>query len=282
MARGSDRTTQQAGPETVPEWIGPYRLEGRLGKGGMGEVYRGYDDRLDRPVALKRVLGNSGEPEQTRRRFRREARILARLSHASIVQVHDWVEADGEDWLVMELIDGTPLSELQGKAPRPLAETIDIARQIASGLAAAHQSGIVHRDLKLSNLMWSEGGVKILDFGIAKPFFKASELSESSLTREGVVLGTVSAMSPEQALGHAIDHGSDLFSFGTLLYELLTGVSPFKGSTPTETLTRICTWQQEPAHELNPEGAQESLPPGRSSAGETTYVAARGRRRRGR
>ncbi len=267
-----DRLAIVTEPETLPEHIGPYRVTGHLGRGGMGEVLRGHDDRLDRPVALKRIRPGGKDPEKARQRFRREARVVARLSHQTIVQVYDWVEAGGHDWLVMELVDGHSLDDLLAAGPLPPERAVAIARQVASGLAAAHEAGLVHRDLKPANVMVTTGGdhpdrvhpdrvhpdrIKILDFGIAKQVGldtagTATEAQPTTLTEAGQVIGTVAYMSPEQALGYPVDHRSDLFSLGTLLYEMLSGVSPFAGDSAVETLSRICSTRETPLRRLDP------------------------------
>lgn len=248
----------------LPEHIGPYRVTGRLGRGGMGEVLRGHDDRLDRPVALKCIRPDARDPQKALQRFRREARAVARLSHPAIVQVHDWEESEGQSWLVMELVEGRTLDEVIAEGPLPPDRVLDIAHDIASGLAEAHDAGLVHRDLKASNVILSHksrsahGQAKILDFGLAKTVrLEDSETAEaampsSTLTKEGNVVGTVTAMSPEQALGKKVDPRSDLFSLGILLYEMLSGILPFKGDSAIETLTRICSAKEEPLRRLDP------------------------------
>lgn len=248
MARdGLERDT------SPPRALGPYRVEERLGAGGMGEVYRGYDARLDRPVALKRVKPGDERSEASRARFRREARAAARLSHGAVVQVYDWVEEDGADWIVMELIDGRSLRRLMAEGLPSVEQTLRFARQIVGALQAAHGAGIVHRDLKADNVMVTAGGdVKVFDFGLAKRY-DTGDAPPTELSAHGQIVGTVSGMSPEQALGRPLDGRSDLFSFGSLLYELLTGISPFRGQTAAETLTRICTVQQLPVHRHRPE-----------------------------
>jgi serine/threonine-protein kinase len=231
--------------------IGPYRLEKRLGKGGMGEVYRAYDQRLERRVALKQIRPRKASDPRARQRFLREARAAARLSHPSIVQVHDIIEVHGSDWLVMELVDGHSLRRVLADGPLPVMDAVGLTIEIASGLAEAHAEGIVHRDLKADNiLLTSDGRAKILDFGIAK---RIDFESEASLTAEGQLLGTPQAMSPEQAMGRSVDHRSDLFSLGSLVYEMVTGVSPFAASGAVKTLQRICTYRQTPAHKLAPD-----------------------------
>lgn len=236
----------------VPEVIGPYRVVRRLGAGGMGEVYEGYDDRLDRPVALK-CIRREADGLASRARFRREARAVARLSHPSIVQVHDWVETEDGDWIVMERVDGRSLTEILAAGPLEPEAAARLARDVAAGLAAAHSAGIVHRDLKAGNVMVTAGErAKILDFGIAKRLSREPASPLTAVTTEGRIIGTVSAMSPEQAKGLKVDHRSDLFSLGMLFYEMVTGVAPFERGTAIETLTNICTARQPPAAEANP------------------------------
>ena len=224
----------------------------------MGEVLRGHDDRLDRPVALKRVSAEARDPEKALQRFRREARAVARLSHPAIVQVYDWEECEGKQWLVMELLDGPTLADVIAEGPLSADRAVAIGREVASGLAAAHEAGLVHRDLKASNVMLVEttaapnaSRAKILDFGLAKQIEGVP--TSSTLTEEGRLVGTLGAMSPEQALGRPVDYHSDLFSLGILFYEMLSGVTPFLGESPVETLARICTVKEKPLHESDPE-----------------------------
>ncbi len=238
---------------SLPPSIGPYRIRALLGAGGMGEVYRGHDSRLDRAVALKRVHPDSVNAERSRARFRREARLAARLNHPACVQIFDVVEYEGDDWLVMELIRGETLADtVRDRALAP-NRVIEIGAEIAEGLAAAHEAGLVHRDLKLSNVMLTTTGeVKILDFGIAKQLTDGGGASVTTVSTTGVVIGTVSAMSPEQATGKEVDHRSDLFSLGSLLYQMLTGVAPFGGGNAYETVSRICLEKEVPAHVRRP------------------------------
>ena len=228
--------------------IGPYTLEKRIGAGGMGEVYQAYDRRLERWVAIKLIRPEHMDNATVRERFRREARAAARLSHPSIVQIYDIVESDESDAIILELVEGEPLSRRIARGPLPFEEAVRLGRQIAEGLAAAHARGILHRDLKPENVMvTAEGHAKILDFGLAKRLE-----GEASLTEDQRVVGTFRSMSPEQARGLPLDHRSDLFSLGILLYEMLSGRSPFDGGSTLETLTRICTHQQTPLLELVP------------------------------
>lgn len=237
--------------EGRPERIGPYRLDGLLGVGGMGEVYRAHDERLDRWVALKQISGASGNAyDRLRQRFRREARAAARLNHPAIVQIYDVIEGRGVDWIVMELVEGETLAQRVSDGPFELRLLLETARELASGLAAAHGEGIIHRDLKAENIMLTrDGRVKILDFGLAKQLWSTD--SEISLSIEGTLLGTARAMAPEQALGKKADHRSDLFAFGILLYEMSTGKSPFLGPTAVETAIRVCSHRQTPARQHN-------------------------------
>src|SRR5215203_418733 len=246
-----------AAPSPDAGFAGPYRIDRRLGRGGMGEVYAGFDERLDRPVALKRIWPHQEEDGTARQRFQREARAVARLHHPAIVQIYDWVESSDGDWIVMELIEGRSLRQLLHEGPLGLGRSAHLARDILVGLAVAHAGGIIHRDLKAENVMVaadsSPGQVeqaKILDFGLAKQ--NQAEIDETKLTTDGRLVGTLSAMSPEQVRGHEIGPRSDLFALGSLLYEMVTGVTPFRGESAAEILQRICTWDPPPARSVSP------------------------------
>lgn len=242
-------------PEQPPEHIGRYRIVNRLGAGGMGTVFKAYDEQLDRWVALKKIHPENAEDQRARERLRREARAAAGLKHPAIVGIYDILDAEGSDWIIMELVDGDTLARRLEEGSLDLAQGLRLVLEVSEGLAEAHDKGIVHRDLKAENIIVTPAGhAKILDFGLAKKLWHDS--SEPTLSLEGKVLGTVRSMSPEQALGGKLDHRSDLFSLGTLLYEAVTGNSPFLGGSPVETLTRVCTLPQPPAGEVNPE-----LPP---------------------
>ena len=212
----------------TPERIGRYELIERIGKGGMGVVYRARDTQLQRDVALKMLLADAAEVEETRERFRREARAAADLRHRNIIQVYDFGEEDGRAFFVMELLSGESLSaELKGDTPPTLERALEVMIEVCDGLAFAHAKSIVHRDLKPANLfVTTDGSIKILDFGLAR-------IASSNLTRSGLVFGTPDYMSPEQVRGKVADHRSDIFSAGAVFYQLVTGRKPFAaGSLP--------------------------------------------------
>jgi serine/threonine-protein kinase len=239
--------------------IGPYRVLEPLGRGGMGEVLLAYDDRLDRRVAIKRIRPDAGITPERRERFRREARISARLNHPAVVQIYDVLTEGDVESIVMEYVEGTDLHALLGRGPLDVEQTVRLARQLADGLDAAHRQGIVHRDLKAENvLVTASGQAKITDFGIAKRLLAHASESDESLTQGDTVLGTCRAMSPEQARGAPVDHRTDLFAFGVLLYEALAGISPFKGDNALATLQRVVHHRQPPLREANP-AVPESL-----------------------
>ena len=224
--------------------IGPYEIVGWLGAGGMGEVYRARDPRLGREVAIK-VIPESFATDASRvRRFEQEARAAGQLNHPNILAVYDVGLHEGSPYIVSELLEGESLrSRLRGGA-LAARKAIDYARQIAEGLAAAHDKLIVHRDVKPDNLfITTDGRIKILDFGIAKLTRPSDDAGgRTGLPTEtgaGMVVGTASYMSPEQVRGEAVDARSDLFSFGTILYEMLTGRPPFSRETAVETMAAI-------------------------------------------
>ncbi len=226
-----------------------FRMEEILGKGGMGEVYRAFDEKLERWVAIKVIRPGDLEDQTARSRFLREAKTAAQLTHPAIVRIYHVLESDEQDYIVMELIEGHSLREEVRGAPLDLERVVHLAREIAEGLAAAHAKGIVHRDLKLENVNVTPAGrAKILDFGLAKRL----DHGTTDLSGAGAILGTLHCMSPEQAQGREVDHRTDLFSFGVLLYQLLTGRAPFQTRSARETLAKICLHRQAPAHELNP------------------------------
>ncbi len=225
--------------------LGPYEIQSPLGAGGMGEVYRAKDTRLGRDVALK-ILPESFARETDRlRRFEQEARAVAALNHPNILAIHDIGQHEGSPFLVSELLEGESLGATLDRGALPQRKTIEYGVQIAQGLAAAHEKGIVHRDLKPENIfVTKDGRIKILDFGLAKLAQKAGAGSDevtltSERTAAGVVMGTASYMAPEQVRGEAADPRTDIFAFGAVLYEMLSGVRAFRRDTPAETMTAV-------------------------------------------
>jgi serine/threonine protein kinase len=212
----------------LPEQIGPYRVTGKLGQGGMGIVYSADDTRLKRPVAVKMII-DSGDDEDSRKRFIREAQAAARVTHPNICRLYDIGEVDGRPFLVMELLEGESLSVRLGRGPMPLGEALQVALSVLSALAALHRSSIVHRDLKPSNVFLSTQGVKLLDFGLAKPVAPRSgdEQTQTELTRHGMITGTPRYSSPEQVTGRPVDARSDLFAAAAILFEALAGKPAF-------------------------------------------------------
>ena len=227
--------------------IDRYRIVEQLGQGGMGVVYKARDTLLDRFVALKVLLPDTTADPDRRRRFLLEAKSASSLNHPGIVAIYDVVAVDGQDVWVMEWVPGETLESRLAQRRMPLSEALGLGIAIADALARAHTAGIVHRDLKPSNVMVTADGVKILDFGLAKlveapfshPEAPTMAPEEPSLTRERAVLGTVGWMSPEQASGEPVDSRGDVFAFGVLLYEMLTGLHPFRRGTALETIAAI-------------------------------------------
>jgi len=227
--------------------LGAYEIVGPLGTGGMGEVYRARDMRLGREVALKVLPELFALDADRLARFRREAHVLAALNHPNIAAIHSLEESDGEQALVLELVDGPTLAELVARGPMPTAEALNVARQIAGALDAAHAKGIVHRDLKPANIaLTRDGVVKVLDFGLAKLRGKGGAGGADGLptmtiedTREGVIVGTAAYMSPEQVRGQAVDERTDIWAFGCVLYEMLAGQPAFGGETASDIVAAI-------------------------------------------
>jgi TolB-like protein len=238
--------------------LGPYEVIAPLGAGGMGEVYRALDHRLGREVAIKTLPDALLADPDRRARFEREARALAALAHPSIATLHEIGETDGRPFLVMELVEGPTLAERLEGGRLPLGAALMLAAQLADGLAAAHDRGIVHRDLKPSNIAFTaDGRLKILDFGLAKTGAqpasgKAARLPSAAvdITSTGMLVGTAGFMSPEQVRGEAIDGRADVWAFGCLLYELLTGKRAFRGNSPWEVVSAVMS--EEPDWSLLP------------------------------
>jgi serine/threonine protein kinase len=235
--------------------VGSYRIEAELGHGGMGVVFRALDSRLGRPVAIK-FLSSALADASTRRRFQREAQTASSLSHPHILTVHDVGEFEGEQFLVTELASGGTLVDWMHGA-HDWREIVELMVGVADGLATAHEAGILHRDIKPANILIAGGGyAKLADFGLAKVRETESDDSQTRLgatrTVPGVVLGTVAYMSPEQAAGRPLDARSDVFSFGILLYELVTGRLPFSGPSTVETMHAIIHDAPPPVAETVP------------------------------
>src|SRR6188508_616915 len=220
--------------------LGPYEILSALGAGGMGEVYRARDKKLDRSVAIKILPEAFAADTERIARFQREARTLASLNHPNIAHVHGLEESSGVRALVMELVEGEDLAERIARGAIPVAEALTIAKQMADALEAAHEQGIIHRDLKPANIkVRPDGTVKVLDFGLAKAMeptgIASPSVSQSptittpAMTEAGIILGTAAYMSPEQARGKPVDKRADIWAFGCVLYEMLTGQRTFDG-----------------------------------------------------
>jgi serine/threonine protein kinase len=225
--------------------IGHYEIIAKIGEGGMGAVYKARDIHLDRSVALKMLPGEWVANAERKRRFVLEAKAASALNHPNIITIYDIDVADGVDFIAMEYVAGQTLADVIPSGGMAPARAIQFGAQIADALATAHQSGIVHRDLKPSNIMvTAQGRVKVLDFGLAKliePGSGAGAPTQTAAiyTREGTILGTASYMAPEQAEGRTIDQRADVFSFGAVLYEMLSGVQPFRRDSDLGTLAAI-------------------------------------------
>jgi Protein kinase domain len=229
--------------------LGPYEVLAPIGAGGMGEVYRARDTKLDRDVAIKVLPAALAQDPERLARFEREAKVLAALNHPNIAQIYGVEESGGVRALVMELVPGEPL-----KGPLPLETALNYAKQIADALEAAHEKGIVHRDLKPANIMITPAGVvKVLDFGLAAVPGQGDSGADPSIsptltvspTRAGMILGTAAYMGPEQARGQAVDRRADIWAFGVVLYEMLTGRQAFAGETITDVLAAVVTKEPE-------------------------------------
>src|SRR5262245_35992628 len=237
----------------IGQRVGSYEVEEILGQGGMGVVYLAHDTRLARKAALKAILPGAEHDSMPLERLRREARVLASLSHPNLATVYGLEESHGSLFLAMEYIEGKSLSKRLGRSPLPIAEALSCCENIAAGLEAAHDAGVIHRDLKPSNVMFSgDGTVKILDFGLARELNEpAADARTITLTQEGSLVGTPAYMSPEQARREPLDRRTDIFSFGSILFRCLTGRPAFEGETAAEVIDAILThepdWSKLPA-----------------------------------
>ena len=247
----------------IGQSLAHYRVTAALGAGGMGEVYRASDSKLSRDVAIKVLPDEVADDPERLARFRREAQVLASLNHPNVGAIYGIEEADGRPFLVLELVPGETLADRIEKGPMPVAEALDVARQIADGLAVAHEKGIVHRDLKPANVkLTPDGQVKVLDFGLARagaldgaegslPSLSHSPTLAAHGTAAGVILGTAAYMSPEQARGKTVDKRADIWAFGVILWEMLTGRRLFAGETVSDTLAAVLRadldWKELPS-----------------------------------
>ncbi len=241
--------------------FGNYRIDSKLGAGGMGVVYKALDTELDRPVAIKTLLSADSDDPSSLARFLREAKAASRLQHPAIVTIHHFGVEGEIRYIVMEFVEGKTLKKVVGGNPMPTQQFCDIAIQIVDALALAHEKGVIHRDLKAENVMVTpRGQAKILDFGLAKlkePENVDPDQATMFKTQAGLVIGTVSHMSPEQAMGKEVDARADIFSIGVVLYEMATGKMAFEAPSPAATLARLLDSEPTPVLRLNPEAPPE-------------------------
>ncbi len=241
---------------TPGQRLGPYEIVSRIGAGGMGEVFKARDTRLERSVAIKILPADFALNAQFRVRFEREAKTISQLNHPNICALHDVGQEDGTSYLVMELLEGESLADRLARGPLPLSEVLRYGAQIAEALDRAHRAGVIHRDLKPGNVMLTRFGAKLLDFGLAKSSRIDVALDgatfQKPLTQEGTILGTFQYMAPEQLEGLEADARTDIFALGTLLYEMATGVRAFDGSTKTSLIAAIVSQDPKPISQIQP------------------------------
>ncbi|NOR67700.1 MAG: protein kinase, partial [Woeseiaceae bacterium] len=250
QADASDFDATVTGHDLTGRKIGAFEIGEMIGRGGMGVVYLARDTKLDRSVAIKSMPAELQANETARMRFKREAKLLASLNHPNIAVIYDIIEQDDDySYLVLEYIPGRTLRERIADQPLKLEEILSIGRQIAEALAGAYEQGVIHRDLKPSNVkITPDGRVKVLDFGLAKATETQEKKADITITQPGRIMGTPAYMSPEQARANPTDHRTDIWSFGCVMYEMLTGRLPFEGDTATDTLARVI--EREPDWEL--------------------------------
>src|SRR5499433_3715738 len=243
--------------------LGPYEVLSPVGAGGMGEVYKAKDTRLERSVAIKVLPQHLSASPEVRQRFEREAKTISQLSHSHICALYDVGNQDGVEYLVMELLEGETLGDRLGKGALPVEQTLRFGTEIADALDKAHRQGIVHRDLKPGNVMLTKSGVKLLDFGLAKAIAPPVQSAVTSLptvmgsanenlTAEGTILGTFQYMAPEQLEGKDADARTDIFALGAVLYEMATGRKAFTGSTQASLISAILRDDPPPISQVQP------------------------------
>src|SRR5579863_9505209 len=239
--------------------LGPFEILSAIGAGGMGEVYRARDTRLNRIVAIKVLPAHLADRSELRERFEREARTVANLNHPHICVLHDIGQQDGIDYLVMEYLEGETLAERLKKGPLPIAQVLQYAIEISDALDKSHRKGITHRDLKPGNIMLAKSGTKLLDFGLAKlkAAPTASPLSQlptanDAITEKGTILGTLQYMAPEQLEAKEADARTDIFAFGVVVYEMATGKKAFAGKSQASVISAIMSSDPQPISSLQP------------------------------
>src|SRR5712671_4483683 len=248
-------------PLSAGDKLGPYEILAPIGAGGMGEVYRARDTRLNRTVAIKVLPPHLADRSELRERFEREARTIASLNHPHICTLFDIGQQDGIDYLVMEYLEGETLAQRLQKGPLPLEQVLQYAIEIADALDKAHRKGVTHRDLKPGNIMLTKSGTKLLDFGLAKlkqvvapSDVPLSELptAKDPLTAQGTIIGTLQYMAPEQVEGKDVDARTDIFAFGTVVYEMATGKSAFYGKSQASLIAAILEHEPPSMSSLQP------------------------------
>ena len=244
--------------------LGPYEIQSPLGAGGMGEVYRARDTRLDRAVAIKILPAHLSDNPEAKQRFDREARAVSSLNHPNICTLHDVGHQDGVDYLVMEFLEGETLADRLIKGPLSPAQVLKYGIEICEGLETAHKKGVVHRDLKPGNIMLTKSCAKLMDFGLAKAAPSIASPSSSltmtlstpagshPLTAQGTVVGTFQYMSPEQVEGKEADPRSDIFALGAVLYEMATGKRAFEGKTTASVIAAVLAAEPQPISVIQP------------------------------
>ncbi|MHC4440279.1 MAG: serine/threonine protein kinase, partial [Planctomycetota bacterium] len=255
----SDFCDTEAGHDLIGQKVGSFEITEMIGHGGMGVVYLAHDTKLDRSVAVKSIPAELQADSNAQTRFRREAKLLASLNHPNIAVIHDIVEqGESAGYLILEYVPGETLAERIAREPLKLQEALSIGSQIAEAVSAAHEKGVIHRDLKPGNIkITPDRRVKVLDFGLAKVSVGQDSDSKTTITQPGRVIGTPAYMSPEQARGKDTDHRTDIWSFGCIMYQMLTGHLPFEGETATDTLAHII--ERQPDWDVLPENTPMNI-----------------------